>query len=111
MELYLKLLIIQIIVCYVVDLSGAVDHLFKPIIRRLLKLNKSANIAITPLDCSLCMGLYTNLFYALLTPYHFDIYVLFAIVLLSFFSKNITGFMRWVQELLISIENNLYKYI
>ena len=109
-DIYLTLFIIQIIVCFIIDLSGAPEHLFKPVIRKVFNIPKSASIKITPLDCSLCSGLYTNLLYAICTG-NFNIYVLLTIVLLSFFSKNITGFLIWVQTALIRLEDILYKLI
>lgn len=54
-------LIIQILICFVIDVSGAVDSLFKPLIKRILRIPLQKDISIKPFDCSLCLGFWCNL--------------------------------------------------
>ena len=60
----LKLFLITIIIVYIIDISGAPENLFKPLIRSILKLPKNANLNIGPAECSKCaswwLGLLNN---------------------------------------------------
>lgn len=106
----LDLLMIQVIVCFIVDLSGAQENLLKPIIRRFLHLSSNTSIKIPLLGCSLCTGWWSNLIYLLFTS-SFTLTNLTFTALLALLSKNITGLLRYFTELLVFIENQLYKII
>ena len=102
----LDLLIIQTLVCFVIDLSGFIPEI-EDALRRLFKVR----IRIPkPFSCALCAGWWINLIYLLCTGYFTLPYIAF-VAGLSFFSKNITGILRWIQEMLIKIESLLYKII
>lgn len=108
MNLYLQILVIQCIVCYVIDLSGAPENLCKPILRKIFNIKKETNIKLPLIGCSLCTGLWTNLIYVIIIG-KFSLYTLGVICLISFLSMNISGLLRWIQELLIKFETILYK--
>lgn len=65
--MFLNLLIITLIIVFIVDISGAVDHLVKPIVRKVLNIPKSADIRIPPFDCSLCLSFWICLIYLIVT--------------------------------------------
>lgn len=110
MEIYLVFIAIAIVEIFIIDLSGAIDNLIKPIIRWILKINKNTNIYIPLLECSLCVVFHTGWIY-LLCVGEFTAYNFLFTTLISFFSKNISGFLLWVRELLVKIETLLYKLI
>lgn len=109
--MWLNLIIVAVIVCFIVDLSGIVasikwgiwKHLFK-------KVGTPDSIALKPFECSLCMVFWTDLLYLILSG-GFSLPLLLEICLLSFLSKNISGGLRLVQDILIGLEDMLYKHI
>lgn len=56
-------LAIAAIVVFIIDLSGAPEHLFKPVVRKILKLKPNANINIGPFECSMCMTFWVLMLY------------------------------------------------
>lgn len=106
MNVLLDVIFIQIIVCYIIDLSGVIQS----IEGGLSKWFKFKCVIPKPFSCSLCSGWWINLIYLIITHNFTLPYVVF-IALVSFFSKNISGFLRWAQEALVKIEDLLYKII
>ena len=106
MNVLLDVIFIQIIVCFIIDLSGFIQSMEEG----LSKWTKVRCVIPKPFSCSLCSGWWINLIYLIIT-HHFTLpYVVF-VALVSFFSKNISGFLRWIQEALVKIECMLYKII
>lgn len=68
MNTYFDLLMIQWIVVFIIDISGAIDAL-KSTIARVISKGKfhSSNYCLKPLDCSLCMTFWSGLIYMLIT--------------------------------------------
>lgn len=111
----LNLFIITIIVCYIVDLSGIVDSLKTPIsyvISKYYKINISPeNINIPkPFSCSKCMSFWICLIFIIVSN-ELTLFNLCLCTLMSFLSKNITGFMSLISETLVWIENKLFNIL
>ena len=106
MSVLLNVIFIQIIVCYIIDLSGVIQSMEEG----LSKLLKFKCVIPRPFSCSLCSGWWINLIYLIITHNFTLPYVVF-VAIISFFSKNISGFLLWVRELLVKIETLLYKLI
>ena len=106
MNILLDVIFIQIIVCYIIDLSGVIQSMEEG----LSKLLKFKCVIPRPFSCSLCSGWGINLIYLIITHNFTLPYVVF-VALVSFFSKNISGILRWIQEALVKIETILYKII
>ena len=107
---YLKLLLISLIIVYIIDISGVVDEFIRPLVIRALKLPKNANLKLKPISCSLCMMFWVGLIY-LLAVHAFTIFNIAYVCLLSFLTPNIKGILLYLKELLVFIENKLYKFI
>lgn len=110
MEMYLRFLALAVIEIFIVDLSGAIQGLVHPIVKKLLGINKDAQIYIPLLECSLCVVFHTGWIY-LLCIGEFTIYNFLFTSMVAFFAKNISGFIRWVSEMLVKLETLLYKLI
>ena len=106
MSVLLNVIFIQIIVCFIIDLSGFIQSIEEG----LSKWFKFRCVIPKPFSCSLCSGWWINLIYLIITHNLTLPYVVF-VSLVSFFSKNISGFLRWIQEALVKIECMLYKII
>ena len=106
MNVLLDVIFIQIIVCFIIDLSGFIQSIEEGLSKWL----KFKCVIPKPFSCSLCSGWWINLIYLIIT-HHFTLpYVVF-VALVAFFSKNISGIFRWIQESLVKIECMLYKII
>ena len=108
--IYLKLLLISLIIVYIIDISGAPENLFKPLIRSILKLPKNTNLNIGPAECSKCAVLWIGLLYILCTG-AFTIPNIAIVCGFSFLTIHIKGMILYIREFLIFIENKLYKLI
>ena len=108
--IYLELLLICAIIIFICDLSGAIDDLVIPLVKRALKLPKNANISIKPFDCSICMMWWLGLLY-LLIQHAFTIPNIAYVCLLAYLTPNIKGILLYMKEFLVFIENKLYKFI
>ena len=106
MSVLLNVIFIQIIVCYIIDLSGVIQSMEEG----LSKLLKFKCVIPRPWSCSQCSGWWINLIYLIITHNFTLPYVVF-VALVAFFSKNISGILRWIQELFVKIEDILYKII
>ena len=106
MSVLLNVIFIQIIVCYIIDLSGVIQSLEGG----LSKWFKFKCVIPRPWSCSQCSGWWINLIYLIITHNFTLPYVVF-VAIISFFSKNISGFLRWIQEALVKLECMLYKII
>ena len=106
MNVLLDVIFIQIIVCFIIDLSGFIQSMEEG----LSKWTKVRCVIPKPFSCSLCSGWWINLIYLIITHNFTLPYVVF-VALVSFFSKNISGILRWIQELFVKIEDLLYKII
>lgn len=106
MNIITNIILIQILICYLIDLSGFIQSMERglgKILHYRVEIPK-------PFSCSLCSGFWLGLIYLLFSG-HFTLYYVVVVALFSFFSKNISGFLRWVQEVLTKIEQVLYKLI
>ena len=106
MNVLLDVIFIQIIVCYIIDLSGVIQSIEEG----LSKLLKFKCVIPKPFSCSLCSGFWINLIYLIIT-HNFTLPYIVFVALIAFFSKNISGFLLWVRELMVKIETLLYKLI
>ena len=68
----LNLLLINLILSYIIDVSGAVDSI-KSFLKRILTKGKMSdpNYSLKPFDCSLCMTFWVSLIYLLV----FDLFL------------------------------------
>ena len=65
MELLINILLIAIIAVFIIDLSGAINNLVKPIVRKILHLPPNADIDLPLIGCSLCVTFWVGLIYLL----------------------------------------------
>ena len=108
--IYLELLLICAIIIFICDLSGAIDDLVIPIVKRAFNIPKNANISIKPISCSLCMVFWLGLLY-LLIQHAFTIPNIAYVCLLAYLTPHLKAILLYMKELLIFIENKLYKFI
>lgn len=106
MNVFLDVVLIQILMCFIIDLSGFIQEMESLLSKKL----HFKCVIPKPFSCSLCMGWWTNIIFLICTG-QFSLFLLVYVAMISFFSKNISGFLRWISELLVKIECLLYKII
>lgn len=116
MSIYLNILLITIITCYLIDVTGIIDTI-KYSLRRMLNIRSSTQISMKPFDCSLCMSHHINilyLFYILLYNGITFTSFLCCYAFILFCSCNtifITSSLNLISEILNNIINKIYNII
>lgn len=107
----INLILLTFITCFIIDISGIMKDVKKLIFRILnIKSHDISAIRLKPFDCSTCMCFWGGVIYLLCTG-QFNLYSLAIVSFLSAISQNISGFIQYFKELLVFIENKLYKLI
>lgn len=109
--IYINLFLLAVIICFIIDCSGfnkSIVHLISKILN--IKIKDPFAIKIPFLTCSLCTVWWSSLIYLFIIDELSLITVAYT-ALLSLFSSNISGLLIFMKELLVYIENKLYKII
>lgn len=103
----IELILIQLIIVYIIDLSGVVDSI-KLFISKHLTKNKivTTNFSIKPFDCSLCSTWWIGLIY-LLICHSFTIPYIALVALLSYLTPLSSSILLLIKDLAIFLVNKL----
>lgn len=98
-----NLILIQLIVVIIIDISGVVEHV-EGLIARMLSLKK---VSIHLIECSFCINHWVGLLYLLLTcSLSLETYCF--VLILSFFTTVTKELMYCVRDNIIKVINKLY---
>lgn len=112
MNTLLNLLLLTVIVCFVIDISGIVNSIKRLYLKKMFKLTNPDISVLTwkPFDCSLCMTWWTGIIY-LLCVGEFTL-VNFAFVAgLAALSSEISEFIRLIKDIISKIESLIQKLL
>ena len=103
----IDLILIQLIIVFIIDLSGAVES-FKLFISKILTKGKiqTTNFDLKPFTCSLCMTWWTGLIY-LLICHSFTIPYIALVALLSYLTPLSSSILLLIKDLAIFLVNKL----
>ena len=103
----IDLILIQLIIVFIIDLSGAVES-FKLFISKILTKGKiqTTNFDLKPFTCSLCMTWWTGLIY-LLICHSFTIPYIALVALLSYLTPLSSSILLLIKDLAIFLINKL----
>ena len=103
----IELILIQLIIVFIIDLSGVVDSI-KLFISKHLTKNKivTTNFSIKPFDCSLCTTWWIGLIY-LLICHSFTIPYIALVTLLSYLTPLSSSILLLIKDLAIFLINKL----
>lgn len=107
MELLINILLIAIIAVFIIDLSGAINNLVKPIVRKVLHLSPNADIHLPLIGCSLCVTFWAGLIY-LLAVGAFDLPGIVAVCIVSFLTPVISDVLILCKDLLTKLIDLIY---
>lgn len=108
--LYIRLFCITVIVCFIVDCSGAVVEIRKSVARLISKRTgvnvDYKDIPFKPFSCSLCSVWWTCLAYILFTG-NFTVVNIAVVAVFSLLASNVSGLLMLSKDFLSSIETKL----
>ena len=107
MELLINILLIAVITVFIIDLSGAINNLVKPIVRKVLHLSPNADIHLPLIGCSLCVTFWAGLIY-LLTAKAFTLPGIVAVCIVSFLTPVISDILILCKDTLTKIIDLIY---
>lgn len=118
MSIYIQLLLITAIICFIVDVSGFINDGVKPLVAKIV--SKRTNINVKPedivigkpLSCSLCCVWWIGLFYIMMTS-QFTLQNLAYICFLAMMSSNISEILLQAKDLVSWVQmkiNNLMRH-
>ena len=103
----IKLLLITLIIVFIVDISGAIDHLINPLVKHILKIPKSSRIEIPLISCSLCCTFWTGIIYIICMG-EFTLLNLFFVCVCAFLTTHIKDLFILIRDILVIIQNKIY---
>lgn len=114
MKAVLDLLLLTVIICFIIDVSGISNDIKKFVSKLILKYTKIKiyweELKLKPFLCSLCMTFWSGLGYLLFTS-NFTIPYIALVSFLSLISSNISGFLFCIKDILALIENLIQRLI
>ena len=105
--MFINLLLITLIIVFVIDISGAIEHLVYPLVKRILKIPKTSRIEIPLISCSLCMTFWSGLIYIICMG-EFTLLNLFFVCVCAFLTPHIKDLFILVRDVLTLIQNKIY---
>lgn len=103
----INLLLITLIIVFIVDISGAIEHLVNPLIKYILKIPKTSRIEIPLISCSLCMTFWSGLIYIICMG-EFTLLNLFFVCVCAFLTPHIKDLFILVRDILTIFSNKIY---
>ena len=103
----INLLLITLIIVFIVDISGAIEHLVYPLVKHILKIPKSSRIEIPLISCSLCCTFWSGLIYIICMG-EFTLLNLFFVCVCAFLTPHIKDLFILVRDTLTIISNKIY---
>ena len=110
MEIIFNLLLIQIIVVFIVDLSGIIDTIKKFLWKKFVKVGDYHNLSLKPISCSLCSTWWVCLIYLIVTN-NFTLPYIAITALLALLAGNMADLMYFIKDAFTKLINLLYKLL
>ena len=100
----LELLLLTVIVCFVVDISGFIDTIKNLIWKWVFNGKREyREFRLKPLDCSLCMSFWIGIIW--ISIFEFTLLNLFFVTVFAALSEDITGFIKIIKYLLNKVRD------
>ena len=115
LTIIINILLLTIIIVFIVDLSGAIENLMKPIVKHLLRIPPHKDINLPLVECSLCVTWWFNLIYicivSITNSFTFNQFLILVSVLalVSFLTPVIKDVLILIKDLIIRFIEVFYK--
>ena len=111
-----NIILLAIIIVFIVDLSGSIEHLVKPIVKHFLHIPPHKDINLPLIECSLCVTWWTGLIYicivSITNSFTFNQFLILVSVLalVSFLTPVLKDLLVLVKDLIIRFIEVFYKW-
>ena len=115
LTIIINILLLATIIVFIVDLSGSIEHLVKPIVKHLLHIPPHKDITLPLIECSLCVVWWISLIYVcyvtIANAFTFNQFLILVSVLalVSFLTSSIKDTLILIKDLIIRFINVFYK--
>ena len=111
----INILLLATIIVFIVDLSGSIEHLVKPIVKHLLHIPSHKDINLPLIECSLCCTWWIGLIYvccvSITNAFTFNQFLILVSVLalVSFLTSSFKDILVLIKDLIIRFIEVFYK--
>ena len=111
----INILLLSTIIVFIVDLSGSIEHLVKPIVKHLLHIPSHKDINLPLIECSLCCTWWIGLIYvccvSISNAFTFNQFLILVSVLalVSFLTSSFKDILVLIKDLIIRFIEVFYK--
>ena len=111
----INILLFAIIIVFIVDLSGSIEHLVKPIVKYFLHIPSHKDITLPLIECSLCVVWWVGLIYvcwvSIANSFTFNQFLILVSVLslVSFLTATLKDILVLIKDLIIRFIEVFYK--
>lgn len=115
LTIIVNIILLAIIIVFIVDLSGSIEHLVKPIVKYFLHIPPHKDITLPLIECSLCCTWWFNLIYicivSIANSFTFNQFLILVSVLslVSFLTPVIKDILVLIKDLIIRFIEVFYK--
>ena len=116
LTIIINIILLAIIIVFIVDLSGSIEHLVKPIVKHFLHIPPHKDIALPLIECSLCVVWWLGLIYicivSIANSFTFNqILILVSVLaLVSFLTTTLKDTLILIKDLIIRFIEVFYKW-
>ena len=115
LTIIINILLLATIIVFIVDLSGSIEHLVKPIIKYFLHIPPHKDITLPLIECSLCCTWWIGLIYiccvSIANSFTFNQFLILVFVLsvVSFLTPTLKDLLVLIKDLIIRFIEVFYK--
>ena len=115
LTIIINILLLATIIVFIVDLSGSIEHLVKPIVKHLLHIPPQKDITLPLIECSLCVTWWNSLIYvccvSISNAFTFNQFLILVSVLsvVSFLTPTLKDLLILIKDLIIRFIEVFYK--
>lgn len=115
LTIIINIILLATIIVFIVDLSGSIEHLVKPIVKHLLHIPPQKDITLPLIECSLCCTWWIGLIYvcciSIANSFTFNQFLILVSVLalVSFLTPVIKDTLILIKDLIIRFIEVFYK--
>ena len=115
LTIIVNIILLATIIVFIVDLSGSIEHLVKPIVKHLLHIPPQKDITLPLIECSLCVTWWIGLIYicivTIANTFTFNQFLILvsALSLVSFLTPTLKDILVLIKDLIIRLIEVFYK--
>ena len=115
LTIIINIFLLATIIVFIVDLSGSIEHLVKPIVKHLLHIPSHKDINLPLIECSLCCTWWYGLIYvcwvSITNSFTFNQFLILVSVLslVSFLTSSFKDLLVLIKDLIIRFIEVFYK--